>query len=260
MIAYARGVGVRCRSEYVLDALDSPTSHACGHCDVCLNRDSGTPACTDASLNAAKSFMAMRTLRIKPRAQWVANAYLEKGSTIKTRCEWGWSLSRYGWGYYGNLVRAGKYPAPGEQARFSDELVERSCAVLGPMVREKGIGGVTFVPSLRSDVVHDFACRLAARLGLPLYDVLGKRQAAMQKEQENSACQSANAMASFYLRDDCPRLPESVILVDDIVDSKWTLTVCAALLMGSMPEQLGCVAQGTCSHVYPFALADSRNE
>ena len=40
--------------------------------------------------------------------------------------------------------------------------------------------------------------------------------------------------------------PERVILVDDVVDSKWTLTVCGYKLLES-----GCQA------VYPFALADS---
>ena len=43
-------------------------------------------------------------------------------------------------------------------------------------------------------------------------------------------------------------MPEKVILVDDVVDSRWTLSVCAVKL-----GEKGCQA------VYPFALADSSN-
>jgi ATP-dependent DNA helicase RecQ len=41
-------------------------------------------------------------------------------------------------------------------------------------------------------------------------------------------------------------VPEKVLLVDDIVDSRWTLTVCGYRLM-----------EHGCREVYPFALADS---
>jgi len=41
-------------------------------------------------------------------------------------------------------------------------------------------------------------------------------------------------------------IPEKILLVDDVVDSKWTLTVCGHLL-----------SEGGCLEVYPFALADS---
>jgi ATP-dependent DNA helicase RecQ len=41
-------------------------------------------------------------------------------------------------------------------------------------------------------------------------------------------------------------MPQKLILVDDIVDSKWTITVCGFLLI-----------EKGCGEVYPFALADS---
>ena len=77
---------------------------------------------------------------------------------------------------------------------------------------------------------------------------------------ENATLRSQNALASFYFKGDPRTLPDSVLLVDDIVDSKWTLTVCAALLAGQMPASLGAVAQGGCRHVYPFVLANSSNQ
>ena len=41
-------------------------------------------------------------------------------------------------------------------------------------------------------------------------------------------------------------MPQRVLLVDDVVDSRWTMTVCGYRLM-----------EAGCAEVYPFALADS---
>jgi len=41
-------------------------------------------------------------------------------------------------------------------------------------------------------------------------------------------------------------MPKNVLLVDDVVDSRWTITVCGCKLM-----EAGCLK------VFPFALADS---
>ena len=101
------------------------------------------------------------------------------------------------------------------------------------------------VPSLRSGIVADFAMRLADRLGMEYVSLLEKSPTRQQKEMENSAFQCANAFGSFRV---IPgrEMPERVLLVDDVVDSRWTLTVCGYRLM-----EAGCAA------VYPFALADS---
>ena len=44
------------------------------------------------------------------------------------------------------------------------------------------------------------------------------------------------------------RIPKNILLVDDVVDSKWTFTVCGYRLMEAGAEK-----------VFPFALADSSN-
>ena len=62
---------------------------------------------------------------------------------------------------------------------------------------------------------------------------------------QNSSHQCGNAMRSFSLKDDVD-IPEKILLVDDVVDSKWTLTACGYYL-----------TEGGCQEVYPFALADS---
>jgi ATP-dependent DNA helicase RecQ len=65
-----------------------------------------------------------------------------------------------------------------------------------------------------------------------------------QKVQQNSYYQCRNLDGVFAIGGQLPEGP--VLLVDDVVDSKWTLTVIAALLRqaGSGP-------------VFPFALTTS---
>ena len=90
----------------------------------------------------------------------------------------------------------------------------------------------------------EFTRRLAQRTGLTFADLLAKSEAPQQKTRENSTFQYENANNSFSVKD--VPVPEKLILVDDVVDSKWTLTVCGIKLI-----EYGC------REVYPFALADS---
>ena len=86
---------------------------------------------------------------------------------------------------------------------------------------------------------------IASRCHLQLMDLLEKSQAPQQKTMENSAHQCENAYNSFHMKTGVS-VPRRILLIDDIVDSKWTLTVCGYRLM-----------EHGCEEVYPFALADS---
>ena len=120
----------------------------------------------------------------------------------------------------------------------------KSASVLKKLIQEEGIKVITCVPSLRSDLVEDFTQRLAQKTGLRFEKLLEKSDAPQQKDMENSVFQCQNAMNSFHLS--VPAVPDKVILVDDVVDSRWTLTVCGYKIM-----------EKGCSKVWPFALADS---
>jgi ATP-dependent DNA helicase RecQ len=142
---------------------------------------------------------------------------------------------------WGRLVHDGKYVT----GHFSDELVVAVAEMITDHWRPDPLPSwVTAVPSLRHpDLVPDVARRLAARLGLPFLPVLEKvLDTPAQKTMQNSAQQARNAIDAFRVAGRCPS--GSVLLVDDIVDSRWTLTVCGALLRES--------GSGA---VYPVALA-----
>ena len=90
---------------------------------------------------------------------------------------------------------------------------------------------VTSVPSLRHpQLVPDFAARLAIALGLPFSPALEKIEPRPeQKAMSNSTFQARNVDGSLgIVPGNMPSGP--VLLVDDIVGSRWTLTVAAWLL------------------------------
>jgi len=107
---------------------------------------------------------------------------------------------------------------------------------------------VTCIPSRNHpNLVPDFARRLAVALNLPFHPVLEKADdRPPQKEMANSSQQARNVDGALRVQGQVPRGP--VLLVDDMVDSRWTLTVAAYLLIsnGSGP-------------VYPLALASTAN-
>jgi ATP-dependent DNA helicase RecQ len=105
------------------------------------------------------------------------------------------------------------------------------------------------VPSLsHPDLVPDFARRVAGRLQLPFVEAVRKvRSNQPQKLQENTYHQCANLDGVFEVTGHVPAEP--VLLLDDVVDSRWTLNVIAALL-----RRAGAQA------VWPIALAASTSD
>ena len=86
---------------------------------------------------------------------------------------------------------------------------------------------VTGVPSSRG-LVRDLAGRVADRLDLPYLEAIHRtQQRPPQKTQQNSCRQARNVLGAFAI----DRVkPDPVLLIDDTVDSRWTLTVLGSLL------------------------------
>ena len=155
----------------------------------------------------------------------------------KVLCMWGDA----GWGA---LVREGKH-----DGHFSDDLVAASVDLIQKWAPQPSLKWVTCVPSLRHPkLVPSFAKRLAKALGLPFHMVLEKTDnRPAQKTMANSHKQAANLDGSLAANaNEMPTGP--VLLVDDMVDSKWTLSVAAYLLTSN--------GSGL---VYPLALASTAN-
>jgi ATP-dependent DNA helicase RecQ len=236
MEAYAAGDA--CLLQFLRGALDDPDAEPCGRCAVCTApRFDGSPA--RELVAAAVEFIRRQPLVIESRRRWMGP---RSGAVpAARRAEPGRALSRSGDAGWGRQVEGARR----EGRPIDDELVAACVKLVGEWGPEPGPQWVTAVPSRgRPDAVRDFAERLAAALGLPFAASLERvREGAPQAEMENSAQQAGNVIGAFAA-DPAAVRGAPVLLVDDRVDSRWTLTVAADALRaaGSGP-------------VHPLALA-----
>jgi len=235
-----------CKMTFLRRALDDPDPTRCGKCSSCLGRPVINAAVDPALAHRAGTFLKHAEMVITPKAQVAANALLEYGFRgnlpQQLRAQEGRVLSRWGDAGWGRTVADNKHAG-----HFSDELVE----AMAEMIQQRWQPNpapqwVCCVPSRNHpELVPDFARRLAARLGLPFVDAVSKvKDNQPQKGQQNRFHQCRNLDGAFAVAQLYQGQP--VLLVDDIVDSGWTLTVIAALL-----QQAGSGV------VYPVALASS---
>lgn len=233
------------------NALDDKSGEVCGKCENCISKPL-LPKKFDQELGIrATQFLRQSEERIEPRKQ-IATSNDEASMTFiqynfprhlgDLIAQEGRVLSRWGDAGWGRMVADNKHAG-----YFSDELVE----AMAEMIQQRWQPNpapqwVCCVPSRHhSELVPDFAQRLATRLGLPFVDAVSKvKDNQPQKGQQNRFYQCRNLDGVFTITQICEGKP--VLLVDDIVDSRWTMTVIAALL-----QQAGSGV------VYPVALATS---
>ena len=190
------------------------------------------PVTVDAALvREAIAFLRRTSLPLEPRRQWPGGGMPQYRLTGRIaeglRAQPGKALCIWGDAGWGSLVRQGKY----RDRRFSDELVEGCVRLVRAWKPEPAPAWMTCIPSLRHpDLVPGFAKRLAAALNLPFHAVLEKTDnRPEQKTMANSTQQARNIDGSLVIG--AHTLPTGpVLLVDDMVDSRWTLTVAAWLL------------------------------
>jgi ATP-dependent DNA helicase RecQ len=232
-----------CLMRFIAQALDDPTNvQPCGRCKNC--RQSQSKFQPDQRIvDIARRYMREgRPILIEPRKRWPSGLPGMKRTIIEQVNQPGLALCGYydtGWS---ELVKRGRF----EANFYSDELVKESIELLQGhfTTLDAPPRWVTAVPSLRRPtLVASFAARLAAGLGLRYIPVLQHvRQHPEQASLRNSFQQVMNVYNVFKVQDEPSTAP--VLLVDDIADSKWTLTVTGALLRkaGSGP-------------VHPYAIA-----
>ena len=237
-----------CRMAFLTGLLDDPATGPCGRCSNDVGK--GMPHDVDRDLVLAAIDYLRRSLRpIEPRKRWVEADGAANGTTIAAPNETGIALcvaGDAGWGR--EIVRA-----RGGVGRLPDGLVVAATRAIRDQWRpDVPPEWVTSIPSRTAGPLLDgFARSLAAELGLPYVPCLmsaadGRPQSAMQ----NSVLQLENARAKLGIDAGAGAAavrPGAVLLVDDLVDSRWTMTVAGSLLRaaGSGP-------------VLPFALAEAR--
>lgn len=203
-----------------------------------------------ALVRKAVEFLRRTSLPIEPRKKWPDGGmphYQVKGFISpalqaqpgKALCVWGDA----GWG---GSVRTGKY----HDHHFGDDLVNACVKMIREWNPQPAPEWVTCVPSLRHpDLVPNFAQRLAKALGLPFHGVLTKTDnRPEQKTMANSSQQARNIDGSLDINGQ-PVPHGAVLLIDDMVDSRWTLTVSAWLLR-----------KAGSGNVWPIALSQTGHD
>lgn len=234
-----------CLMVFLARELDDPNPTPCNRCAICLGRPLLPETYSLELANQAVLFLRHSDQVIDPRKQWPPNALVTYGWKGKIRAELraeaGRALSLWGDAGWGELVRQGKY----RDGYFDDFLVQGVVEMVQSWQPQPFPTWVTCVPSLnRPDLVPNFAQRLAQQLDLPFVPNIQKsRPTRPQKEMSNSYQQAHNLEGAFAVSA-WSGMSGPVFLVDDMVDSRWTFTVIAALLRqaGSGP-------------VFPLALA-----
>ena len=251
MLAYQAGKS--CRMRFLQEALDDRSAADCGRCDVCA----GAWYPTDVPDGAAAA--AGRTLRkvgveIDARSQWPSGmtrlgVSLSGKLTADDRVEPGRAVARLtdlGWGQrLRALLASAAADAP------ADERLLKACVeVLADWPWEQRPAAVVAVPSLRRPLLVESVAHHLATLGrLPF---LGSLELTTTDGTGEPGGNSAFRLAAVHERFRVPAdlasqlagLEGPVLLVDDLVDSRWTITVAGrALRLAGAPG------------VLPFALA-----
>jgi len=243
-----------CFMQFLAQALDDPLAEDCGKCANC---DSDSELMFDVQREESEQaldYLKHRYIRIKPRKTFGRSGALAKEafqiyklpySNPNWVHEEGLALSRWKDGVWGDLVAKGK-----AADLFSNELIEPMVKMIKNLPISERPTWLTYVPSPRHpELVKIFAHKLAYALQIHCSDTV--TVAAIkepQKTMANSFTRSKNLDGAFTV-DPANVYIDPVFLLDDAVDSGWTLTVVTALLKKSNSGK-----------VYPIALTSTSNK
>ncbi|WP_371503417.1 DEAD/DEAH box helicase [Kitasatospora sp. NBC_00374] len=252
MREYATTAG--CRMEFLRRQLDDPEAVPCGRCDNCAGPRHGVEVSEEA-LAAARAALGRPGVSFEPRRQWPTGMEAI-GVSLKGRipageqAETGRALGRLsdiGWGTRLRALLADQAPDGPVPAEVLDAMV----SVLADWARGPGgwagppaadgarparpVGVVTMASATRPALIGSLGERLAAVGRLPL---LGRIEYATGEPPHGPRSNSAQRLHSLSgtlvvppaLRAALAEAPGPVLLVDDLVDSGWTVTVAARLL------------------------------
>jgi ATP-dependent DNA helicase RecQ len=239
MLAYQSTDG--CRMEFLRRELDDPEAAACGRCDNCAGRP-WPAAVPDAGAQAARDRLARPGVSVEPRKMWpsgMKDLGIDASGKIPAArtAEPGRALGRLtdvGWGATLRALLAEGAPDEPVTAALTDAVVK----VLASWDWAQRPAYVVTMPSrTRPRLVGSLGQRIAAigrltylgGLGYATSDGPGPRR-------HNSAQRLASLWRAIVVPDElrdaltATAIDAPVLLVDDQIDTGWTMTVAAALL------------------------------
>ena len=248
MLDYLRTDG--CRMEFLRRQLDDPDAAACGRCDNCTGRAWSTTV-EVATREKARDRLHRPGVDLEPRRQWptgMATLGVSVSGKVRSPAEPGRALGRLtdlGWG---NRLRTLLAETTPDQP-ISGEMFAAVVSVLAGWQWSERPVAVVAVPSRRRpELIGSLAGRIAEIGRLPYLGPLAHTNGGLGPRRHNSAQWLGTLWAAFAvpapMADHLRRLAGPVLLVDDRVETRWTITVASMLL-----REAGVPA------VLPFTLA-----
>ncbi|MEV4369851.1 RecQ family ATP-dependent DNA helicase [Nonomuraea sp. NPDC049637] len=220
-----------CREQYLRRHLDDDTATPCGRCDNCTGRHR-SPEIAAQAVESARERLSRPGVEIEARRQW-PTGLADLSGRIKPElgAEPGRALGRLtdiGWG---NRLRELLAGADGPMA---DDMFKAVVQVLSAWDWQERPVAVVNVPSAtRPLLVRGFAERLAQVGRLTYLGELGYR-AGSPGRQFNSAKRVQAIRGTLAMPKDLgaaiAQCGGPVLLIDDRVDTGWTMTLAAALI------------------------------
>ncbi|MGW2542606.1 RecQ family ATP-dependent DNA helicase [Kitasatospora sp. NPDC001574] len=246
--------GTDCRMEFLRRQLDDEQAAPCGRCDNCAGPLHGPEVSTEA-LEAARASLGRPGVGFEPRRLWPTGmdalgvplkGRIPAGEQAETGRALG-RLSDIGWGNRLRALLADQAP----DGPVPGEAVDALVTVLadwargpggwaGPAAADGGrldrpVGVVTMASSRRPRLVGSLGARIAEIGRLPLLGQIEYATGQPPHGSRSNSAQRLNALAGALVLP--PELEAAVaaaggpvLLVDDLVDSGWTVTVAARLL------------------------------
>ena len=251
MIEYERMAS--CRMEYLAAALDDATAAPCGRCDNCTGRWFSSEVGSGAAEAAGES-LRHAGLPLDPRAMWPTG--MDKlGVPVKGKLKAGELLSTgrilarltdLGWG---NALRT-MFASGAPDAPLDPAMAQAIVGVLRDWGQSgwEGLGrpvAVVAMPSrTKPQLLTSFAQAICEIGKLPYLGELSLEFGGPTGQRGgNSAYRLAGVWERFAVGEElrsaldaCP--PGPVLLLDDLVDSRWSLTVAGRVLRQAGADQV----------------------
>ncbi|WP_255195215.1 RecQ family ATP-dependent DNA helicase [Halorarius litoreus] len=236
-----------CLMRYIAEELDGELESDCGRCANCAGDIVPRTVNDEALVEAAVDhFRAEGRSVLTPRKMTYTESGRRTAIDDDRRLSPGRALSAWDDPAWGERVQTGVH-----DGRFDDDLV----GAAADLIREDWSPDptptwVACVPSTSNPgLVKEFTERLADRLGLSFVDCVTQADTKQsQREVNGSQAQCENVRGAFAVEGGTPIPDGPVLLVDDTVYSRWTLT-----------EVGGRLRDAGSGPVYPFALASRSN-
>lgn len=252
-----------CRMHFLTAELDDPEAAPCGRCDVCAGAWYPTEIAA-AATQTAREALDRVGVPVAPRAIWPQGldrlGISANGAPLKGKlgagevCTEGRVLGRLsdlGWGSALRETLAVDTEGRRVDGEVSPELIRGCLQVLREWSwAERPVGVVSIGSLSRPRLVASLASGIASAGRLPYLGELALSPGADSlRASTNSAFRVRDLWGRFVVTPDLAQAlaelpPGPVLLVDDLVDSRWTMTIAGRQLRSA----------GAAS-VLPFALA-----